>query len=506
MEKCAMFLSIQKVISQFGVEIIQSKKFLFLLDDFSAFSDEPKPVRKILKDMIDLGYVVELYKIGEWNTQCNVLSQRFIDTTGFREDYTKHVFEALAKGFRWNVLTRKEENNNKFNNLKSLSHFSVNRAVPSSRKNYEQNYLDYISRNAVNTSNFEHIKCLNISIKGVYPQNELTISFVFPELSPYRKYAFYYCLINSFGTILEKDTISLMPSSKTLRCIDSVGCGILLTDIAKIEYGIIFDGMVDQNIQPHSKPKDLSRNLLHRNITDQDEQNHLDYISKNAVNTSKLDCIRNIHVLSKGKYPQNELRISFLLSKLSPYDHYTFYYSLIDSFGSVLEKDAVSLMPSSKTLRCIDSVGCGILLTDIAKIEYGIIFDGIVDQNIRPHSKSIDSSGNGLHRSITDQDLTKLSVWRSDLDSFGRNRSIYLFHVHKAYDYLEFRFKIKSFNKNTKYKFCYVIKDKNSHIMEEDCVKLEPNGVDSKIVTECAYRLDHSKIITIEYYLKRYNF
>ena len=58
-----MFLSIQKVISQFGVEIIQSKKFLFLLDDFSAFSDEPKPVRKILKDMIDLGYVVELYKI-----------------------------------------------------------------------------------------------------------------------------------------------------------------------------------------------------------------------------------------------------------------------------------------------------------------------------------------------------------------------------------------------------------------------------------------------------------
>ena len=370
MEVVDMYLTIQKVISQFGVEIIQSKRFVFLLDDYCAFNNEPKPIKKILKDMADLGFIVELYRIGEWNAHCYSLCQRYIDTTGVREDYTKHVFKALAKGFGWNLHSIKDEKENNFGSPKSLPRLSVDKTVLSSNKNIELNHLDYISRNAVNTSKFDCIKYFQVSSKGDYPHNELRISFLLLDLSPYHTYAFYYCLINSSGIILEKDTISLKPSSKTLRCIESVGCGLLLTDITRIEYGIILEGIVAQ-----------------------------------------------------------------------------FNYS---------------------------------------------------------QSKPVDSSRIRLHRSITDKDLTKISVWRSDLDSFGRNKSIYDFQVRKVYDYLEFSFRIKSFSKRTRYKFCYVIIDQNSHIMEEDSIKLKPDERETKIITECASKCNHCNIMKIEYYLKEY--
>ena len=38
MEVVDVYLTIQKIISQFGVEIIQSKRSVFLLDDYCAFS------------------------------------------------------------------------------------------------------------------------------------------------------------------------------------------------------------------------------------------------------------------------------------------------------------------------------------------------------------------------------------------------------------------------------------------------------------------------------------
>ncbi len=295
----------------------------------------------------------------------------------------------------------------------------------------------------------------------------------------------------------------MKPSPKTLKCIESVGRGIFPTDIARIEYGIILGGK-EGNLDSSKPLSHFSENQTISPSHNSIEQKHLDYISRNAVNTSKFDCIKYFQVSSKGDYPHNELRISFLLPELSPYHTYAFYYCLINPSGTILEKDTISLKPSSKTLRCIESVGCGLSLTDITRIEYGIILEGIIAQFNYSQSKPVDSSRIRLHRSITDKDLTKISVWRSDLDSFGRNKSIYDFQVRKVYDYLEFSFRIKSFSKRTRYKFCYVIIDQNSHIMEEDSIKLKPDERETKIITECASKCNHCNIMKIEYYLKEY--
>lgn len=111
-------IALEKVIKQFGKNILKEKIVVNLLDDYNAYS-EATAFKFILKTIIGEGFMEKLLAIGKWDLNCDKLIDHFVAMTGIQKDYVDYIFRCI--GFNLNWISNEPSTDNKNNNLSLIS-------------------------------------------------------------------------------------------------------------------------------------------------------------------------------------------------------------------------------------------------------------------------------------------------------------------------------------------------------------------------------------------------
>lgn len=99
-----LHLLVKEALNQFGKELIQSVKFVKILDDYNAFEDIPA-AKQILKELLLEGYGERIYILysskKSWTSKFQTFVTDFRERHEYRDDLVYYVFQSLAYGLGW---------------------------------------------------------------------------------------------------------------------------------------------------------------------------------------------------------------------------------------------------------------------------------------------------------------------------------------------------------------------------------------------------------------------
>lgn len=131
-----------------GSEIIASIKFIGILDDNRAFDDaDVQPFKMLLREIVYRGYAKKLLELDGHTAGITVLTDKFSETTFFKEAPTLYVFQSLAYGLGW---LSEEPNFRKLNNQFFLAKRQRNTLIKRNSVNKKPSILVTILKGVLN--------------------------------------------------------------------------------------------------------------------------------------------------------------------------------------------------------------------------------------------------------------------------------------------------------------------------------------------------------------------
>lgn len=92
--------ALRNIITTEGQEILNDLRLVNILDDFNAYQDIPAS-KYIIRAIIADGYTSKLLKIGKWDNNAQLLTNKFCASTGFNEESAWNIFQSVAFGLDW---------------------------------------------------------------------------------------------------------------------------------------------------------------------------------------------------------------------------------------------------------------------------------------------------------------------------------------------------------------------------------------------------------------------
>lgn len=93
-------IALKQVIEEYGKDVLLKSVVINVLNDYNAFADIPQ-TKFILKCIISESIAERLLLYKSWNNDCEKIMNRFVQTTGFRTEFTEYVFKSLSYSFGW---------------------------------------------------------------------------------------------------------------------------------------------------------------------------------------------------------------------------------------------------------------------------------------------------------------------------------------------------------------------------------------------------------------------